>query len=157
MCIFLLTNCECKNRSKALVFHSAGRILVPPWRCCFSAIPSPPLRFFTSKAIIPRECSMLAKPSPTPRLTPSAIHRAPSIQYPTQQSRREEDVEQEAEPETIRGPARREQIANRQKPQNKCDNRAEKYAQVFKQIFKSWFAQNYHSGDSLSFSWFYHG
>ena len=79
----------------------------------------------------------------------SAIHRAPSIQNPTQQSRREEDVEQEAEPETIRGPAGREQIANRQKPQNKCDNRAEKYAQVFKQIFKSWFAQKYHSADRL--------
>ena len=47
---FLFTKCERKNNTETLLFHSRRRIVEMPWRCCFGAIPSPPLRYFTSKA-----------------------------------------------------------------------------------------------------------
>ena len=48
--LFLFTKCERKNNTETLLFHSRRRIVEMPWRCCFGAIPSPPLRYFTSKA-----------------------------------------------------------------------------------------------------------
>ena len=47
---YLFTKCERKNNLETLLFHSGRRSVETPWRCCFGAIPSPPLRYYTSKA-----------------------------------------------------------------------------------------------------------
>ena len=125
-----------------------------PWRCCFGAIPSPPLRYCTSKAISTSLNPLLAKPYRSGSTSLSALHSAPSIQQPAQQSRREIDVKQKAKPEAVGVLAGREQIANSQKAQDKCDNRAEEYSQVFQQISKRWFTQTHYSSGGSRLSWF---